>query len=118
MFLLNMIDEDLFYKLRQILLNCNYNELLFIEQNDIDKHYKNNMMIFSLKTLGLIEQAGNDDYIFTTLAKALKSSSLSGDDLLKQPIKYSELIAPRGIQTMTEDDVMSMFDDVTIQSKL
>lgn len=118
MFLLNIIDEGLFYKLRQLLLSCNYMELSFIKQNDLEKHYENNMMVFSLKTLGLIEQVVNNDYAFTSLAKSLKTYALSDDESSKPPIKYLELSAPNGISFAIDEEVDNMFNKSTPQQTL
>lgn len=117
-FLLEVIDEGLFYKLRQLLLTCNHIELSFVKESDMDKHYKNDMMIFSLRTIGLIEQSDNNDYVFTSLAKSLKTYALSGDEVSKPSVKYLELSAPEGVSTVTEEDIETLFDGATIQATL
>jgi hypothetical protein len=120
-FLLNIIDADLFYKLRQILLNCTYNELAFIEKNNSEKHFEYDIMISSLKNIGLLEQETKDDrtyYVFTDLAKSLKIYALSGDNVLKPAVKYLELSAPTDLTMTTTADIDGLFDDATIQCKL
>lgn len=84
----------------------------------MDKHYKNDMMIFSLRTIGLIEQSDNNDYVFTSLAKSLKTYALSGDEVSKPSVKYLELSAPEGVSTVTEEDIETLFDGATIQATL
>lgn len=108
-YLLEVIDEGLFYKLRQLLLTCNHIELSFIKESNMEKHYKNDMMIFSLKTIGLIEQEDNDEYIFTNLAKSLKTYALSDDETSKPVVKYLELSAPKGVSTVTEEAIEALF---------
>lgn len=118
MFLFDIIDDSLFYKLRQLLLNCNHIELSFIEQNDMEKHFRNDIMIFSLKTVGLIEQSNDNYYIFTDLAKSLKMYSLNGDEMSKAPVKYLELAAPEELSFIKEEDIENLFNGATIQGTL
>ena len=117
MFLLNIIDEGLFYKLRQLLLNCTRIELAFMEQNDIEKHFEYNIMIFSLKTIGLAEQKDNK-YIFTDLAKSLKTYALSDDEISKPTVKYLEILPPADMESISEEDIENLFKDTTLQATL
>lgn len=113
-FLLEIIDSDLFYKLRQILLTCTQSELLFVKNNDPNKRFEYNMMIFSLKSIGLTEQVNTENdtfYKFTDLARVLKTYALCGDDVSKPAITYSELSAPEDWEPMKFKDIDNMFND-------
>lgn len=70
-----------------------------------------------IKTVGLIEQSNDNDYIFTDLAKSLKMYSLSSDETSKTPVKYLELAAPEELSFIKED-IENMFNGATIQGTL
>ena len=104
-FLLDVIDEELFYKFRQLLMDCNKIELSYIKQADMKRHYKNDMMIFSLRIVGLMEQSDGDDYVFTNLAKEFKKYALSDDETSKPPIKYLEIEPPEEMTELTKKEL-------------
>ena len=113
MYLLNIVDENLFYKLRQILLTCNHIELSFVEQNGIESKLEYDIMIFSLKSIGLTEQVNTSNetyYKFTALAGALKTYALSDDNVSKPPITYIELSAPQDTESAKWEDIDNMFN--------
>ncbi len=99
-FLLEIIDDNLFFKLRQILLNCNIMELNYIKGEDEATQFSRcDMMIHSLKIIGLIEMDHTKGiYRFSGLAKALKIYSLSGDEINKPHTIYSELSVPQELE--------------------
>lgn len=107
-FLIDVIDEELFYKFRQLLMDCNKIELSYIKQADMKRHYKNDMMIFSLKIVGLMEQGDGDDYVFTNLAKEFKKYALSDDETSKPPIKYLEIEPPEEMTELTNKELNEM----------
>lgn len=107
-FLLDVIDEEFFYKFRQLLMDCNKIELSYIKQADMKRHYKNDMMIFSLRIVGLMEQGDGDDYVFTNLAKEFKKYALSDDETSKPPIKYLEIEPPEEMTELTNKELNEM----------
>ena len=72
---------------------------------DMKRHYKNDMMIFSLRIVGLMEQGDCDDYVFTNLAKEFKKYALSDDETSKPPIKYLEIEPPEEMTELTKKEL-------------
>lgn len=115
-FLLEVIDEGLFYKFRQLLLTCNHIELSFIKQNDVKQHFNYDIMIFSLKTIGLIEQVNTSNetyYQFSALAEALKTYALCGDDISKPTTNYLEITAPPDLEPIKWNEIDALVNDFT-----
>lgn len=104
-FLLEQIDDNLFYKLRQVLMNCTLFELEFIKKHGINDHLNYDMTIFSLINQGIVNQAYNTSYYsFTDLAKCLKEHSLNEEEP-KHKIEYSKLTPPDVHTIATDDEV-------------
>lgn len=103
-FILDIIDLNMFYKLRQILLNCTVSELDFVKDNQSSAAFEYDIMIYSLKEIGLVNKSNDNRYVFTDLAKALKTYALSGDDTPKSCIKYLELSAPDEVEGVIWQD--------------
>lgn len=110
-FLLELIDENLFYKLRQIIMNCTVSELgFFIEHND-SECFDYDIMIFSLKNYGLVEQITDEKtyYKITDLAKRLKEYALNGENISKQEVAYTDLTPPKDLAFATEKDIENLW---------
>lgn len=110
-FLLELIDSDLFFKLRQILINCTVSELEFISEHKDNEHFEYNMMIFALKNYGLIHQIVENKtyYVFTDLAKSLKEYALTENENAKHKTTYFELEAPKDLGMITKENIDDMF---------
>lgn len=109
-----LIDFDLYYKLCQMLKNCTVSELKFINEHKDNEHLEYDIMIFSLKNYGLVEQIIEDEksrYIFTDLAKKLKEHAINDDDIPKHKTAYREIIPPEDDEPITRADIDKMFDD-------
>ena len=80
-FLLEQIDETLFFKLSKFLLQCTMDELLFLQRIEYTYTSPNNMMVSALFQYGLIEQGETQDgtrmYKLSDFAKALKQNGLN-----------------------------------------
>lgn len=114
-FLLELIDEDLFYKLRQILMSSTISELDFIKNHKDGDRFDYNIMIFALKNCGLVDQVTDDKtyYIFTDLAKRLKEHALSGDEEPKHKTSYTELMPPEDLTPVSDSAIEEMFNNNT-----
>lgn len=114
-FLLDLIDENLFYKFRQILLNCTLGELEFIKECHENKRINYDLTVFSLKSFGLVEQTSDYSsvyYILSDLAKNLKEHSLNGNDSTKHKLVFSEVTPPSDLVPMTEAKAEKIMDDI------
>ena len=93
-------------------MDCNKIELSYIKQADMKRHYKNDMMIFSLRIVGLMDHGDGDDYVFTNLAKEFKKYALkyalSDDETSKPPIKYLEIEPPEEMTELTNKELNEM----------
>lgn len=82
-FLLNEIENDLYYKLARFINMCTSDELDYIRDFDYNNRSKINAVISSLYQYGLFEQSeSNDgtDYVLSGFAKALKNNCLNYDE--------------------------------------
>lgn len=110
-FFLELIDEDLFYKFRQILMSCNISELKYIDSKNKNSRFDYDIMTFSLKNYGLVDLKSDHDsnyYQLTQLALKLKEHSLNSDDNVKQKTTISEIEAPDDLVPMTDAEVEDM----------
>ena len=82
-FLLNEMENDLYYKLARFINMCTSDELDYIRDFDYNNRSKINAVISSLYQYGLFEQSeSNDgaDYVLSGFAKALKNNCLNYDE--------------------------------------
>ena len=82
-FLLNEMENDLYYKLARFINLCTSDELDYIKNFDYNSKAKINAVISSLYQYGLFEQSeSNDgaDYVLSGFAKALKNNCLNYDE--------------------------------------
>lgn len=110
-FFLELIDEDLFYKFRQILMSCNISELKYIDSKNKNSRFDYDIMTFSLKNYGLVDLKSDHDsnyYQLTQLALKLKEHALNSDDNVKQKTTISEIEAPDDLVPMTDAEVEDM----------
>lgn len=117
-YLLELIDENLFYALRRVIMDCTNYELKFICNTRESQRLNYDMMIFSLNRMGLVEQQSDNNsnfYFLTDLASRLKEYALSGDEHPKTPTAYSELKAPStfelNFEPITDEEIHKMFEN-------
>lgn len=118
-YLLELIDEDLFYALRRVIMDCTNHELKFISNTNEDQSLKYDMMIFSLNRMGLVEQKSDNNsnfYFLTDLSLKLKEHALNSDEHPKHPTAYSELKAPStfdfNFEPITKEEINKMFENL------
>lgn len=89
-FLLNEMENDLYYKLARFINMCTSDELDYIRDFDYNNRSKINAVISSLYQYGLFEQSeSNDgaDYVLSGFAKALKENCLNYDEGLNSRVR-------------------------------
>lgn len=116
MLLLNTIDDALFHKLSQVLLNCTLYELEFINSHSEHSRFEYDLTVAALKNTMLVRQDKDCDttlYMFTDLAKTLKTYSLCCDDSVLKPRKtLQDVLAFDDTASASAHEVDEMLKDV------
>lgn len=81
-FLLDRIQQQLYFKLAKYLVLCTSEELEYIRDNPIDFRSQNSIMVSALYQYGLLEarEGTGTYYVFSDFAKALKQNCLNFDE--------------------------------------
>ena len=115
-FLLNEMENDLYYKLTRFINLCTSDELDYIKNFDNNSKSKINAVISSLYQYGLFEQSEVDrngaDYILSGFAKALKENCLNYDEGLnnRERILSYDQIPPLNIaEPISTEEIDKMF---------
>ena len=112
-YLSNLIDEDLYYELRKLIMNCTINELQFINDTKQGQRLEYNMMIFFFKGMGLVDlnsDYSSNYYLLTELALKLKEHALNDDSIPKHKALLSETKPPEDMIPATSKETEEMFN--------
>ena len=117
-YLLNEMEEALYYKLARFINICIPEELEYIKDFDYNRKSKLNTIISSLYQYGLFDQDekehGGVDYVLSSFAKALKSNSLNFDEGLNctdRILSYSQMSPLKIAEPATWEDIGNIINN-------